>query len=169
MPASRLALSVKSGFALGFAVLLAGCSLNPGLDFGGGAPQPAPQANPAPALTAPITPAAVPAAQTAKTAELALTDIASYLDPAVVGKLSAKDKTEAASAQFNALTFGRPGAPRAWAGDSGATGTVTVGPYVRVNNIDCRDFTHTVTVGGTPYVKKGTACRDATGAWSVAS
>ncbi len=160
-----MALVRQSLSSLALALLVAGCSLNPGLDMGPGAVLPAPQL---PAAPATITPAAVPAAQTASTAETALTDIGAYLDPAVVSQLSAKDKTEAASAQFNALTFGRPGAPRAWAGDSGATGTVTVGPYVRVNNIDCRDFTHTVTVSGAPYVKKGTACRDTTGAWSVA-
>ena len=33
---------------------------------------------------------------------------------------------------------------------------MTVGPYVRVNLIDCRDFTHTVTIGGQNFVKKGT-------------
>ena len=48
------------------------------------------------------------------------------------------------------------------------TGAVTVGPYVRVNLIDCRDFTHTVTVSGQNYVKKGTACREADGTWNVA-
>jgi surface antigen len=42
-----------------------------------------------------------------------------------------------------------------------------VGPYVRVNLIDCRDFTHTVTVGGQNYARKGTACREADGSWSV--
>jgi len=45
---------------------------------------------------------------------------------------------------------------------------VVVGPYVRVNNIDCRDFTHTVTLAGGSFVKKGTACRDAAGTWTVA-
>ena len=47
------------------------------------------------------------------------------------------------------------------------SGAVTVGPYVRVNLIDCRDFTHTVTVGGQNYAKKGTACRETDGSWTV--
>lgn len=97
-----------------------------------------------------------------------MNDVTAFLDASVIGKLSAKDKAEAASAQFNALTFGRPGAPRAWTGDKGTSGTVMVGPYVRVNNIDCRDFTHTVTIGGTPVVRKGTACREIDGTWNVA-
>jgi surface antigen len=124
---------------------------------------------PNPALATPqITPASVPSNQTVQTAETALTDVTAYLDPAVIGKLSPKEKAEAASAQFNALTFGRPGAPRAWSGDRGASGSVTVGPYVRVNSIDCRDFTHTVTLSGGTFSRKGTACRDAAGSWSVA-
>ena len=96
-----------------------------------------------------------------------LSDVTAFVDPTAIAKLSAKDKAEASSAQFNALTFGRPGAPRAWAGDSGATGNVLVGPYVRVNNIDCRDFTHTVTIAACPTRKKGTACREADGTWTV--
>ena len=49
----------------------------------------------------------------------------------------------------------------------GTTGSVAVGPYVRVNNLDCRDFTHTVKLNGTDYVKKGTACREQNGNWNV--
>jgi len=99
----------------------------------------------------------------------AMTDITAFVDPAAVSLLSASEKTEASSAQFNALQFGRPGAPRSWQGDRGASGQVMVGPYVRVNNIDCRDFTHTVTVGGKPYSKHATACRELDGSWSVAN
>jgi surface antigen len=83
--------------------------------------------------------------------------------------LSAKSKEQAASAQFNALQFGRVGAPHNWVGDNGQTGAVTVGPYVRVNLIDCRDFTHTVTIAGQNFAKKGTACREADGSWTVSA
>jgi surface antigen len=98
-----------------------------------------------------------------------MTDVSAFVDPAALGLLSAKSKTEAAGAQFNALQFGRVGAPRNWTGDNGQAGAVTVGPYVRVNLIDCRDFTHTVSVGGQNYVKKGTACREADGSWTVSA
>ncbi len=97
-----------------------------------------------------------------------MADVSSFLDAGAASKLSAREKSEAASAQFNALRFGRPGAPRTWTGDKGTTGSVTVGPFVQVNNIYCRDFTHTVTIAGTPISRKGTACRDdATNSWSV--
>lgn len=97
----------------------------------------------------------------------ALTDVSAFIDPSVAAKLSANDRAQAAGAQFNALQFGRPGAPRAWQGDKGTSGNVVVGPYVRVNAIDCRDFTHTVKTGGAEFAKKGTACREADGSWNV--
>ena len=87
----------------------------------------------------------------------------------MAGICTSNDRAQASGAQYNALQFGRPGAPRAWQGDKGTSGNVMVGPYVRVNNIDCRDFTHTVKLGGQDFVKKGLACRDVDGSWSVDS
>jgi surface antigen len=110
-------------------------------------------------------PMQTPAQQTAAAQQM--TDISAFVDAAVVAQLSANERAQAAGAQFNALQFGRPGAPRAWQGDKGASGNVTVGPYVRVNNIDCRDFTHTVKVGGKDYARKGMACREVDGSWTV--
>lgn len=151
-----------------FAILvLAGCSIGPSTSdvaLGPTLPQPNATLSPPPM----ITPASLPATGAVQSVGTTMNDVTSFIDPSVVGQLSAKDKSEAASAQFNALTFGRPGAPRAWNGDKGSTGSVTVGPYVRVNNIDCRDFTHTVTIGGTAHAKKGTACREIDGTWGVA-
>lgn len=106
--------------------------------------------------------------QTISTAA-ATTDVSAFVDPTAYGLLSTKSKAEVAGAQFNALQFGRVGAPRNWQGDSSQSGAVTVGPYVRVNLIDCRDFTNTVTIGGQSYVKKGTACREADGSWTVSA
>lgn len=166
MPARTLAAT------LAMTLVLAGCSMGPSSPTATTGPMIA-QPDPTATLQQPTTTAALPtttaAASGGNSGQVAMTDATSYLDPAVVGRLSSKELSEAASAQFNALTFGRPGAPRTWSGDRGAAGQVVVGPYVRVNNIDCRDFTHTVTVGGTPFVKKGTACREADGTWKVAA
>jgi len=118
---------------------------------------------PAPVISAPTMPSV---AQTTQTAMLTTSIANGFVDPAALALMSAKDSAEANSAQFYALQFGRPGAPRQWAGDKG-TGTVGVGPYVRVNNLDCRDFTHTVKVGGQEFVRKGTACREQNGNWAV--
>lgn len=94
-------------------------------------------------------------------------DVTPYIDPTAVPMLSTVDKTQASNAQYYALQFGRPGAPRNWVGDSGATGSVVVGPFLTVNNLNCRDFTHTVKVKGQSFVRKGTACREADGSWNV--
>lgn len=109
-----------------------------------------------------------PPAQQVATAASA-TDISAYIDANAFAQLSNKSKNEAAAAQFNALQFGRVGAPRAWVGDNGASGQVTVGPYVRVNLIDCREFTHVVMIDTVGYTRNGTACREADGSWSVSS
>ena len=145
------------------ALLLAGCSTGPSSDI---RTQPTPiQATPviaAPASIEPIQPVVV-AANTSTAG-----DASAFVDAGAYAKLSGSDRAEAASAQFNALTFGRPGAPRNW-GKSGTTGSITVGPYVRVNNTDCRNFTHVVTISGAAFTKQGTACKDQAGNWTVAS
>lgn len=108
-----------------------------------------------------------PAQTTASAASM--TDASAFVDPTAYSQLSSGSKTALANAQFNALQFGRVGAPRSWNGGAGQSGSITVGPYVRVNLIDCRDFTNTVTVGGQNFVKKGTACRETDGHWSVSA
>ncbi len=123
----------------------------------------------APPVLQPLPQVNSPAQQTADARAMTITSISSFLDPAVDSQLTQASRDQAAGAQFNALQCGRPGAPRNWQGEKGASGQVTVGPYVRVNNIDCRDFTHVVTLAGKSYSKKGTACREADGHWSVAA
>src|SRR3569833_2831948 len=70
-------------------------------------------------------------AQTISTAA-ATTDASAFVDPAAYALLSAKSKTEVSGAQFNALQFGRVGAPRNRTGDNGQSGNVKDGPYVRL-------------------------------------
>ncbi|HTJ58207.1 MAG TPA: hypothetical protein VL418_11650 [Devosiaceae bacterium] len=94
-------------------------------------------------------------------------DISSFVDPAGFRSLSENAKTQASSAQYFALQFGRVGAARTWTGDSNVTGQISVGPYVKVNNRDCRDFTNIVNVGAKSYTKRGTACRGDDGRWAV--
>jgi len=119
---------------------------------------------PAPVMSAPLVPTP---AQTTQQALMTTSVSQGFVDTAALNLMSAKDSSEANTAQFYALQFGRPGAPRQWTGDRGTTGSVAVGPYVRVNNLDCRDFTHTVKINGQEYAKKGTACREQNGNWAV--
>ena len=107
-----------------------------------------------------------PPAQTVATGVSNL-DISTFVDPAGFGQMSAGSKSQAASAQYYALQFGRVGAARTWAGDNNVTGSVNVGPYVKVNNRDCRDFTNIVNIGSKSYTKRGTACRADDGSWAV--
>ncbi|HTM79221.1 MAG TPA: hypothetical protein VL133_16525 [Devosia sp.] len=126
----------------------------------------APVVTAAPVFVAPTGPSP---AQTTQAALMTTSIANGFVDPAALALMTAKDTAEANSSQFYALQFGRPGAPRQWSGDKGSTGTVSVGPMVRVNNLDCRDFTHTVKIGGKDYVKKGTACRENGNNWTVAA
>lgn len=89
-----------------------------------------------------------------------------FIDSSALGSLNDAARAAARDAQFYALQFGRPGAPRNWS-SGGASGQVSVGPYVRVNNLDCREFTHRTTVNGQNYSRSGTACREANGTWDI--
>jgi surface antigen len=123
----------------------------------------------APVVAAPVVAAPIVASPAQTTQQALLTTSVSngFVDAGALSRMTAKDSVEANREQFYSLQFGRPGAPRRWTGDNGTTGSVAVGPYVRVNNLDCRDFTHTVTIGGQDFVKKGTACREQNGTWTV--
>jgi surface antigen len=146
------------------AVLLAGCSATPSSNLQAQPTpiQPTPGSVLMPVAVAPVEPVVV--AVNAQTAG----DASAFIDAGAYARLSGGDRADAATAQINALNFGRPGAPRNW-GKTGATsGSVTVGPYVQVNNTSCRNFTHVVTIAGAAFTKQGTACKDATGGWTVA-
>ncbi len=148
-----------TGAILGVLVL-AGCSTGPTTQYAQGPTLAQPQMTTMQTASLPT-----PAQQVATAQQL--TDVSSFIEGGAIPQLTANDRAQASGAQYNALQFGRPGAPRAWQGDKGTSGNVMVGPYVRVNNIDCRDFTHTVKANGQDYVKKGTACREQNGNWAV--
>ncbi|HVW93843.1 MAG TPA: hypothetical protein VHB74_14710 [Devosia sp.] len=95
--------------------------------------------------------------------------ISSFVDPAGLSLMGPGAQSQAASAQYYALQFGRVGAARTWTGENNVTGSISVGPYVKVNNRDCRDFTNIVNAGSKSYTKRGTACREADGTWTVGS
>jgi len=108
----------------------------------------------------------LPAPSTPST-EFASTGILSFLPQQALTTMSEREKSEAASAQFYALQFGRVGATREWSGDSSTRGEISVGPYIKVNKLDCREFNHLVIVSGTRYSKSGTSCREQDGQWNV--
>lgn len=142
---------IKFIVSLAFATALAGCAGFPST----------------PSSFAPVPGTDTATTSATPTAEFAASTIVQFLDPAAVERMSEREKSEAASAQYYALQFGRPGAPRLWSGDAGASGEVTVGPFVKVNLLDCRDFTHQVSIGNAEFPRSGTACREEGGDWAV--
>ncbi|WP_332716933.1 hypothetical protein [Pelagibacterium mangrovi] len=143
------------------ALVVAGCSRTTNFQTPGqtAMPQPTVLTNPLPDVVQPTDSAPI---------QQARLDPGSYdyIDGSVLGQLSSAQRSAANDAQFYALQFGRPGAPRSWS-SGGASGQVSVGPYVRVNNLDCREFSHRVTLNGQTYTRSGTACREVDGAWGV--
>jgi surface antigen len=88
-----------------------------------------------------------------------------------IGKaMTDADRRAAADAQYRALEFGRTGTPVTWANrTSGRSGEVVPGPGYKVNVLDCRDVTHTVTVDGAPAQSlRSTSCRQPEGNWRPA-
>jgi surface antigen len=149
-------------------LLLAGCATdNAGYSAGPILPGPSTTPMAAPSDLGMTTPQQPSPADKVAMAASSTQDVSPYIDAAAVPLLSTVDKTQASNAQYYALQFGRPGAPRNWVGDSGATGSVVVGPFVTVNNLNCRDFTNTVKANKQSFVRRGTACREADGSWSV--
>jgi surface antigen len=151
--------------ALGVVALLAvaGCSTNDSSNY---SQEPMLGTTPPPDTTVDTTPTTPPPSQVATTGVENL-DISAFTDPNGFKLMSDTDRSQASSAQYFALQFGRVGAARTWSGDQNVTGQINVGPFVKVNNNDCRDFTNIVNVGAHSYTKRGTACRGADGTWTV--
>lgn len=157
-------------FALiGLALVVAGCARTATVHQ---MPQPQPQTLPTasgPMISgADMLPQSQPQQDSSPIQQARLTaSDASYIDGAALSRLNTQARRAATDAQFYALQFGRPGAPRSW-NAGGASGSVSVGPYVTVNNLDCREFSHRVTLEGETFTRAGTACRETDGAWNVA-
>jgi len=81
--------------------------------------------------------------------------------------LSTSAQKRASEAEMRALEFGRTGIPVAWK-DGKSRGEVTPGAPYQVNASNCRDYTHSVSIDGSPAVSgRATACRQANGAWQT--
>lgn len=78
------------------------------------------------------------------------------------------DRQLAAQAEYEALEYGRAGRPARWRSpDTGNRGEIVVGPGYEVNRLDCREYSHTVFIGGRPRLAKGTACRQPDSTWRI--
>ena len=81
-------------------------------------------------------------------------------------RLDEGSRQQAIRAEYNALENGRPGQPVQWQGSQGSYGTVVPQQTYQVGSQNCRRYTHTIYIDGTPQQASGTACRNADGTWT---
>lgn len=82
--------------------------------------------------------------------------------------LSKADTQRALEAEYRALEAAPGGQPVTWQGRGMAGSVVAAAPY-KVGSQNCRQYTHTVTVGGRESAGRGAACRNADGSWTPLS
>ena len=140
--------------ALGVVALLAvaGCSTNDSSNY---SQEPMLGTTPPPDTTVDTTPTMPPPSQVATTGVENL-DISAFTDPNGFKLMSDTDRSQASSAQYFALQFGRVGAARTWSGDQNVTGQINVGKaftfYANILNLfDAKPALDTVTYGGYLY------------------
>lgn len=80
--------------------------------------------------------------------------------------LSADDMRKAVETEFGALEGAAAGSHNPWRGaGTGVSGIVIPGERYEIGRSQCRDYSHTVIVGGQTQQLRGTACRQANGEW----
>ena len=82
--------------------------------------------------------------------------------------LNERDREAALKAEYEALEYGRPASRRTGRATGQAiSGEISVGSTYQVNRLDCREYTHRISIGGRPRVVNGTACRQPDGVWRI--
>jgi surface antigen len=153
------AIAIRMTGACLIAALLAGCAGEPGPKTGAGA----------------FTGATAGALIGAATGRGAGSVVAGALIGGLIGgsignALDEQDRRRAYAAEMDALEYGGPGAPVSWQGDRGVHGTIVAGPaYPQANYSRCRQYTHTIYIGGRPQAARGVACRNPDGTWTEVS
>jgi len=83
------------------------------------------------------------------------------------GQLSSQERIQALEAEYKALEYAQAGQPTVWGDLQGRRGEVRAATPYRVGSQDCRQYAHTIVLGGQPQVLRGTACRNSDGTWSL--
>ena len=82
--------------------------------------------------------------------------------------LSRRQKRIAIEAEYKAPESSNAGNGVWWQdAGSGRTGTGRAAQPYRVGSQDCRQYTHTIQINGTPREARGTACRNEDGSWML--
>ncbi|MCJ8507600.1 hypothetical protein MUU53_06690 [Rhizobium lemnae] len=83
-------------------------------------------------------------------------------------QLSESDRQRALEAEYRALEFSEVGQATEWKGRNISGEVVAAAPY-QVGSQNCRSYTHTLTINERELKARGTACRNADGAWTPLS
>jgi surface antigen len=93
--------------------------------------------------------------------------IGGFIGGAIGQQLDEADRIRAQQAQVDAVSQGRP---TSWRGQqSDAYGSVEPGPEYTSSTGKCREYSHTIFIGGRPQKGTGTACQRPDGAWDIVS
>lgn len=115
-------------------------------------------------------PAATPAPQPAKPA-----DLISKLNGGLIGQgigrqLEPSERKLALEAEYRALEQAPGGQATTWQSpDRNVSGEVVAAPPYQVGSQNCRQYTHKVTINGTTERARGAACRNGDGSWTPLS
>jgi surface antigen len=84
-----------------------------------------------------------------------------------IGKsMDEADRRAAMEAEYRALETAQSGSQTPWRNpDSGHYGYVVPSQPYKYNNLDCRNYTHTIYISGQPQTMRGKACRQPDGTW----
>jgi len=86
--------------------------------------------------------------------------------PATSGVLAPLGKS-ALQAEYQALEYSPAGKAVDWKNSSGSrSGEVVAAQPYQVGSQNCRQYTHTIRIDGTPQTSRGTACRNEDGSWT---
>lgn len=100
----------------------------------------------------------------------ASTGVLSALGNGLIGNnasLDASDRKRALQAEYQALEYSPAGKTVEWKNSSGSrSGEVVAAQPYQVGSQNCRQYTHTVRIDGTPQSARGTACRNEDGSWT---
>ncbi len=93
--------------------------------------------------------------------------IGGFLGGSIGSSIDEQDRQRAEQAQIQAVSEGRASS---WRGqNSDAYGSVEPGEMYTSGTGNCREYTHTIFIGGRPKQGKGTACQNAEGQWEIVS
>ncbi len=99
----------------------------------------------------------------------ATTGVLAALGNGLIGNasLDASDRKRALQAEYQALEYSPAGKIVEWKNSSGSrSGEVVAAQPYQVGSQNCRQYTHTVRIDGTPQTARGTACRNEDGTWT---